>query len=71
MRTYVCRYMTHTYAHAHAHALTHMLICAHTYARACTHTNNYVSMYTYVTGPAKIDHVSAIKSPIFSVFAIS
>ena len=25
----------------------------------------------YVTGPAKIDHVSAKKSPIFSVFAVS
>ena len=24
----------------------------------------------YVTGPAKIDHVSAKKSPIFSVFAV-
>ena len=26
---------------------------------------------TNVTGPAKIDHVSAKKSPIFSVFAVS
>ena len=26
---------------------------------------------TYVTGPAKIDHVSAKKSPIFNVFAVS
>ena len=25
----------------------------------------------YVTGPAKIDHVSAKKLPIFSVFAVS
>ena len=25
----------------------------------------------YVTGPAKIDHVSAKKSPIFSMFAVS
>ena len=25
----------------------------------------------YVTGPAKINHVSAKKSPIFSVFAVS
>ena len=30
----------------------------------------YVS-YIYVTGPAKIDHVSAKKSQIFSVFAVS
>ena len=26
---------------------------------------------TFVTGPAKIDYVSAKKSPIFSVFAVS
>ena len=25
----------------------------------------------YVTGPAKIDHVSAKKSPIFNVFTVS
>ena len=32
---------------------------------------NTVHLLTYVTGPAKIDHVSAKKSPIFSVFAVS
>ena len=30
----------------------------------------YVSHYIYVTGPAKIDHVSAKKSLIFSMFAV-
>ena len=27
--------------------------------------------FNYVTGPAKVDHVSTKKSPIFSVFAVS
>ena len=30
-----------------------------------------VRMEIYVTDPAKINHVSAEKSPIFSVFALS
>ena len=31
----------------------------------------YGYMLIYVTGPAKIDHVSTKKLPIFSVFAVS
>ena len=33
--------------------------------------NLFCLLFVYVTGPAKIDHVSAKKSPIFSVFAVS
>ena len=36
----------------------------------CSYITTKIS-YIYVTGPAKIDHVSAKKSPIFSVFAVS
>ena len=34
-------------------------------------TQGYSSMLAYVTGPAKIDHVSTNNWPIFSVFAVS
>ena len=30
-----------------------------------------IAIHQNVTGPAKIDHVSTKRSPIFSVFAIS
>ena len=46
--------------------------CAQIMPRRFLIDTMYVHMYpVYVTGPAKIDHVSAKKSPIFSVFAVS
>ena len=39
--------------------------------RSSTTTGCMEKVKIYVTGPAKIDHVSAKKSPIFSVFAAS
>ena len=35
------------------------------------YVHTYSTKPLFVTGPAKIDHVSAKKSPIFSVFAVS
>ena len=34
-------------------------------------TDDHHTLLLYVTRPAKIDHVNAKKSPIFSVFAVS
>ena len=64
---------THTHAHnpyMHMHDNASMHTCMHVGTRmhADTHTR---TQSIYVTRPAKIDHVSTKKSPIFSVFAVS
>ena len=48
-------------------------VCADLFIASIKHYSNSALDLpsTYVTGPAKIDHVSANKSPIFSVFAVS
>ena len=54
-------------------SITDPYICK--YVRMHSHqlndVKNYVTVPLNVTGPAKIDHVSAKKSPIFTVFAVS
>ena len=56
-----------TYIAAVNHKQTDMMLDHFDYVT----TDSNASYMIYVTGPAKINHVSAKKSPIFNVFAVS